>query len=262
VISRGPFGYEHVNAAQQRRDPNSMLNWTERIVRMRKEVPEVGWGDFEMLNTRNAAVLAIRYDWRDNSVLFVHNRAATPREVSFSVGLAGDDGQLLVDLLSENHSKAGSSGTHHLILEGYGYRWYRVGGLDYLVKRSDIETSSGLQRRGKESKSRVRRRRLNRDRVYILSLGKGAAQSGDSEGRSICLISTRSIGVTLISKRRGRTWLSLQRLPILRISAGRILDASHRGRRQFSGLRDAASYSSRKTPFSNRMSLHRNRGHP
>jgi maltose alpha-D-glucosyltransferase / alpha-amylase len=155
VISRGPFGYEHVNAAQQRRDPNSMLNWTERIVRMRKEVPEVGWGDFEMLNTRDAAVFAIRYDWRDNSVLFVHNLASTPREVSFSAGLVGDDGRLLVDLLSENHSKAGSSGTHHLILEAYGYRWYRVGGLDYLLKRSDIETARGVKRRGKESKSRV-----------------------------------------------------------------------------------------------------------
>jgi glycosidase len=44
---QGPYGYEHVNAAKQRRDPNSMLNWTERIIRMRKEVPEVGWGDFK-----------------------------------------------------------------------------------------------------------------------------------------------------------------------------------------------------------------------
>ena len=24
-------------------------------------------------------------------------------------------------------------------MEGYGYRWYRVGGLDYLLKRSDID---------------------------------------------------------------------------------------------------------------------------
>jgi maltose alpha-D-glucosyltransferase/alpha-amylase len=141
VISRGPFGYEHVNAAQQRRDPNSMLNWTERIIRMRKEVPEVGWGDFEMLNTRDVAVLAIRYDWRDNSVLFIHNLAPTPREVSFAVGVAGDDGRLLVNLLSEDHSTAGSDGAHHLILEAYGYRWYRVGGLDYLLKRSDVESS-------------------------------------------------------------------------------------------------------------------------
>ena len=46
---RGAYGYEHVNVAKQRRDPNSMLNWTERIVRMRKEVPEVGWGEFEVL---------------------------------------------------------------------------------------------------------------------------------------------------------------------------------------------------------------------
>ena len=49
VISAGAFGFEHVNAAQQRRNPNSMLNWTERIIRMRKEVPEVGWGDFNLL---------------------------------------------------------------------------------------------------------------------------------------------------------------------------------------------------------------------
>jgi maltose alpha-D-glucosyltransferase/alpha-amylase len=24
-------------------------------------------------------------------------------------------------------------------MEPYGYRWYRVGGLDYLLRRSDIE---------------------------------------------------------------------------------------------------------------------------
>jgi maltose alpha-D-glucosyltransferase/alpha-amylase len=40
VIDKGPYAYEHVNVAKQRRDPNSTLNWTERIIiRMRKEVP-------------------------------------------------------------------------------------------------------------------------------------------------------------------------------------------------------------------------------
>jgi maltose alpha-D-glucosyltransferase/alpha-amylase len=29
-----------------------------------------------------------------------------------------------------------------LLLEAYGYRWYRVGGLDYLLKRSETETPS------------------------------------------------------------------------------------------------------------------------
>ena len=140
VISEGPYGYPHVNAAEQRREPNSLLNWTERIVRMRKEVPEVGWGDFEVLPVRDPAVLAIRYDWRNNSALFVHNLSNTPREIALSTGLEGPEGRRLVNLLSENHSRAGEDGRHTLVLEPYAYRWFRVGGLDYLLKRSDIET--------------------------------------------------------------------------------------------------------------------------
>jgi maltose alpha-D-glucosyltransferase / alpha-amylase len=139
LISGGPFGYEHVNAAQQRRDPNSMLNWTERIIRMRKEVPEIGWGDFQIVQTRDPAVFAIRYDWRNNSVLFLHNLAADPREVSFVVGIEGEAGNLLVNLLSEDHSRAGAGGKHRVLLEAYAYRWYRVGGLDYLLRRAEID---------------------------------------------------------------------------------------------------------------------------
>jgi maltose alpha-D-glucosyltransferase/alpha-amylase len=142
VIDQGPYGYEHVNVAKQRRDPNSMLNWTERIIRMRKEVPEVGWGDFQVIAARDPAMLVIRYDWRNNSVLFVHNLDEKPCEVSFAVGVSGEAGKLLVNLLSEDHSQADERGRHTLIVEGYGYRWYRVGGLDYLLKRSDIDTDA------------------------------------------------------------------------------------------------------------------------
>jgi maltose alpha-D-glucosyltransferase/alpha-amylase len=142
VIDEGPYGYEHVNAAKQRRDANSMLNWTERIIRMRKEVPEVGWGDFKVITTRDPAILIVRYDWRNNSVLFVHNLNEQPREISFRVGLPGEAGKLLVNLLSEDHSRSNDGGHHRLLLEGYGYRWYRVGGLDYLLKRADIDTNA------------------------------------------------------------------------------------------------------------------------
>jgi maltose alpha-D-glucosyltransferase / alpha-amylase len=142
VITGGPYGYEHINAAIQRRHPESLLNWTERIIRMRKEVPEIGWGDFTAIATRDPAVLILRYDWRNNSVLFVHNLDAKPREVSFAVGLDGDnadEGKLLINLLAEDHSRAGEDGKHRLVIEGYGYRWYRVGGLDYLLRRTDVD---------------------------------------------------------------------------------------------------------------------------
>lgn len=139
VISGGPFGYEHVNAAQQRRDANSMLNWMERIIRMRKEVPEIGWGDFQVVATRDPAVMAIRYDWRNNSVLFLHNLSDVPREVAFDAGVSGEIGSLLVNLLSEDHSRVDKGSRHRVLLEAYGYRWYRVGGLDYLLRRTEID---------------------------------------------------------------------------------------------------------------------------
>ena len=143
VISGGPYGFEHVNAATQRRHPESLLNWTERIIRMRKEVPEIGWGNFQIIPSRDSAVLIIRYDWRNNSVLFVHNFDSKPREISFSVGLSGEDvesGRLL-NLLSEDHSRGDREGRHRLVIEGYGYRWYRIGGLDYLLRRSENKSS-------------------------------------------------------------------------------------------------------------------------
>jgi maltose alpha-D-glucosyltransferase / alpha-amylase len=129
VISSGAYGFQHVNVAGQRRDPNSLLNWMERIIRMRKEVPEIGWGDFEVLHTGTNEVLAIRYDWRDNSVVVVHNLSANPCEVSLRVGLAGQEGFRLLNLLSSDHSVADESGRHRILLEPYGYRWYRAGSL-------------------------------------------------------------------------------------------------------------------------------------
>ena len=91
---------------------------------------------------RDPAVLVIRYDWRNNSVLFVHNLDAKPREIAFSVGLEGaqaEHGKLLVNLLSEDHSRADKGGKHRLVIEGYGYRWFRVGGLDYLLRRTETD---------------------------------------------------------------------------------------------------------------------------
>ena len=138
IISGGPYGFEHVNVAQQRRDPNSFLNWTERVVRMRKEVPEIGWGDFAVIDTGTPEVLAIRYDWRNNSAFFVHNLAPLPLQITLRPGAHGTQDSLLVNLLSEDHSGADASGKHVILMEPYGYRWYRVGGLDYLLRRSDV----------------------------------------------------------------------------------------------------------------------------
>ncbi|MFL5261343.1 MAG: alpha-amylase family glycosyl hydrolase, partial [Anaeromyxobacteraceae bacterium] len=134
VISEGPFGYPEVNAGDQRRDPESMLNWTERVIRMRKECPELGWGDFEALRTARDEVLALRFAWRGNAMVTVHNLAGKPLTAVLSEKEVGSD--KLVNLFADDHSRA-VKGRHRIDLEPYGYRWYRVGALDYLLRRRD-----------------------------------------------------------------------------------------------------------------------------
>lgn len=138
VIEDGAYGFQHVNVAAQRRDPNSLLNWMERTIRMRKELPEIGWGDFSFVGTRKPEILIMRYQWRNNSVLFVHNFSPEPTEVRFSIDCEQEQECVLVNLLSEDHSHPTDGNRHCIVMEPYGYRWFRVGGLDYLLRRSTV----------------------------------------------------------------------------------------------------------------------------
>ena len=103
------------------------------MIRLRKESPEIGWGDWTILPTRSPTVLAMRYDWRGNSVVVVHNFDAESREVRIKPDVEG--GEKLLSLLVKDESDADPSGTHTITLEAYGYRWYRVGSLNAALSR-------------------------------------------------------------------------------------------------------------------------------
>jgi len=49
--------------------------------------------------------------------------------------LKGPGSRRLVDLIGEEHSHADGGGTHEIALDGYGYRWYRVGAVDETLTR-------------------------------------------------------------------------------------------------------------------------------
>jgi len=137
VISEGPYGFRHVNVANQRRDNESMLNWTERMIRARKEAPEIGWGSFSFIDCDEPGVLIMKYAWRKNVLVIVHNFHDKPVEISFKSD--GDNGSsTLIDILDGHDSQGEEDGHHHMVIEPYGFRWYRAGGLDYLLKRSEV----------------------------------------------------------------------------------------------------------------------------
>jgi maltose alpha-D-glucosyltransferase/alpha-amylase len=136
VIDKGPYRCQDVNVAAQRRDPESLLNWMTQMIRLRKECPEIGWGDWRVFNTGSPSVLGIRYDWRGNGLIVINNFDEKPQAVRIRPADAGSN--LLVNLLANSESRADEDGTHRIALESYGYRWFRCGNLDHILHRSRI----------------------------------------------------------------------------------------------------------------------------
>ena len=143
VINDKVYGYERVNVADERRDPDSLLNWTERMIRTRKECPEISWGRYEVLRTNAADVLVLRYDWRGTSLVTLTNFSSARRRVRVRVG-SDRDGRL-VSLFDDRVSHVRNDGTHVMTLDPYGWRWCRVGGADNVLARDAIASASPME---------------------------------------------------------------------------------------------------------------------
>jgi maltose alpha-D-glucosyltransferase/alpha-amylase len=117
-LPEGEFGPERVNVAAQRRDPHSLLNWLERLIRRRRECPELGFGALELLDTGAPNVLAHRCDWEGATIVAVHELAGRDARITLPV----DDGEALVDLLDDGEHALPAT----LTLGPYAAQWFRV----------------------------------------------------------------------------------------------------------------------------------------
>ena len=101
--------------------PDSLLNWMERLIRRRRECPELGWGAWRCSTQDDPAVFAHRADWDDSTVVAVHNLAARATR--------GRRSRSTTTACSSTCSATTSSpldGALGSPLEPYGHRWFRL----------------------------------------------------------------------------------------------------------------------------------------
>jgi trehalose synthase len=122
----GPFGPEHVNVADQRTDPSSLLEFIALLIRRYRESPELGWAEFKVLEQPQRHVLAHESTWDDRRIIAVHN--LSPVNCLVALTLEGCDSSAhLIDLLqSSGNTAIDDQGRCEVALEGYGYRWLRL----------------------------------------------------------------------------------------------------------------------------------------
>jgi maltose alpha-D-glucosyltransferase/alpha-amylase len=124
VRADGPAGYRTVNAADQRHDPGSLYSWVARAVRARRESPELGWGQWRILDVGDPHVLAIETRWRENQMVTLHNLSAEPVKIR----LPGDldepsEGVGMRQVLGDADPPYQPG--QDIALGRYGFRWLR-----------------------------------------------------------------------------------------------------------------------------------------
>jgi maltose alpha-D-glucosyltransferase/alpha-amylase len=114
---RSPMDWDAV--AAQRRDHESLLMWMERLIRRRRECPELGWGRITLINAGDPGVFAHRADWQESTIIAVHSLVAEARTVTV------ESRHPLVDLFADDELEP-RRGRVEVPLGRYGARWFRV----------------------------------------------------------------------------------------------------------------------------------------
>jgi signal transduction histidine kinase len=104
---------------------SNSVDWMERLIRRRRETPEIVFGDWSLVPVAEPEILSLRYDWDGQTSIIVHNLAAKDQRISFKLERPlRRDG--LIDLFGEGDISAGKDGSVSLSLAGYGCRWLRL----------------------------------------------------------------------------------------------------------------------------------------
>ncbi|WP_187261175.1 alpha-amylase family protein [Pontibacter beigongshangensis] len=120
-ISQSDYSYKRLNVIQQQCQPGSLLNWMERLIRLRRQCPEIGNGELEVLKVKHKAVLVCAYRLNFELVV-VHNLGGEACEVTLP--LLKEDHESLIEIFSDSAYPAPKES--EVELNPYGYRWFRI----------------------------------------------------------------------------------------------------------------------------------------
>ncbi|HTP10515.1 MAG TPA: maltose alpha-D-glucosyltransferase [Anaerolineae bacterium] len=107
-----PLADTPVNVAQQRSDPNSLLNRLRHMIAVRKQHPAFGRGDFAWLEVGTNAVAAYRRQVEGDRVVVLHNLSDQAQPIELAEFPHGG-----IDLLSRSRI------SQHLSLPPYQFLW-------------------------------------------------------------------------------------------------------------------------------------------
>jgi maltose alpha-D-glucosyltransferase/alpha-amylase len=116
------YGYQGLNVDAQMRSATSLLNWTRKLLGIRKQHPVFGMGTYEELGSSNPSVLAFVREFGDDRVLCVNNLSRFPQPVELD--LRRFEGFSPVELSGLVPFPPIGDLPYLLTLPGHGFLWF------------------------------------------------------------------------------------------------------------------------------------------
>ena len=123
-LVRGELGHKNVNVETQRPDQESLHAYVRSLIRVYRECPELGWGQFALLPCDSPSVLAHQVTWEERGLVAFHNLSDQP--VRAEARLPTGRGPVeLVEPLGSATATADTEGRITVDLARYGSVWLR-----------------------------------------------------------------------------------------------------------------------------------------
>jgi len=113
------YGYEAINVEAQSRDPHSVLNWTRRMLAVRRNHAVFGCGALRFLYPKNRKILAYLREHGEETILCVANVARSPQAVELD--LSEFAGRIPIELTAGSLFPPIGQLTYLLTLPPYGF---------------------------------------------------------------------------------------------------------------------------------------------
>lgn len=127
VIMDPLYGFQTINVESQARDTHSLLNWTRRILAIRKQQKAFGRGNIKMLTPINRRILAYFRDYvtpegETEIILCVANMCRAAQATQLDLSLY--DGKIPIELIGGTAFPALTKVSYQLTLPPYGFYWF------------------------------------------------------------------------------------------------------------------------------------------
>ena len=124
LISNAVYGYQSVNVASQERNPTSLLNWTRRLMEVRRSTRAFGRGSIEFIKPANHRVLAFTRTLNRETILVVSNLAGTAQAVELE--LSGLAGAIPIEMFGHSVFPRIGREPYIMMMGPYDFYWFRL----------------------------------------------------------------------------------------------------------------------------------------